>query len=69
MLINMYFLPTPSVKITSTIASLLHQPDNNVIDRPTSSSQGFIVLSGGLVNNNRRFPYMAFLGGPIILSQ
>ena len=65
----MYFLPTPSVKITSTIASLLHQPDDNVIGWPASSSQGFMVLSGRLVNNDLQFPCVAFLGAPIILSQ
>ena len=69
MLIGTYFLPIPPVKMTATIASLLHQPDDNVIGRPASSSQGLWCCRVGWVNNDLQFPCIAFLGGPIILSQ
>jgi len=65
MLFITYFLPIPTVKATASIASLLHQPGDNVIDR----SAGFWCCRVGWVNNNLKFPRMAFLGAPIILPQ
>ena len=61
MLISTYFLPIPTVKTTAAIASLLHQPINNVIDRPAGSSQGFIVRWLTMTYNSAVWPSWALL--------